>query len=239
MAVHICSRCSAIRWPLITQKSGNYQQRDEFNVAVNDSHDELQSSACEVCQLFALLKPSALDTSTCSLRAVPLSKLFTNRNAYEHPLQPDTSLLFIDSEMNEPRPDRRRHMGHVIAVEPLPEAFANPEHRPFNHEAIDFPQIKEWIEYCDKNHLQRCKPEKFTLPPKFKVIDCREPEDINREEPTVVSVGDDCEYAALSYVWGNIEDKFPQVVKDSIKVARQLKCEYLWVDRLVGWMNIG
>ncbi|CCT70592.1 related to tol protein [Fusarium fujikuroi IMI 58289] len=134
--------------------------------------------------------------------------------------------------MNEPRPDRRRHMGHVIAVEPLPEAFANPEHRPFNHEAIDFPQIKEWIEYCDKNHLQRCKPEKFTLPPNFKVIDCREPEDINREEPTVVSVGDDCEYAALSYVWGNIEDKFPQVVKDSIKVARQLKCEYLWVDRL-------
>ncbi|VTT56030.1 unnamed protein product [Fusarium fujikuroi] len=136
--------------------------------------------------------------------------------------------------MNEPRPDRRRHMGHVIAVEPLPEAFANLEHRPFNHEAIDFPQIKEWIEYCDKNHLQRCKPEKFTLPPNFKVIDCREPEDINREEPTVVSVGDDCEYAALSYVWGNIEDKFPQVVKDSIKVARQLKCEYLWVDRLGG-----
>ncbi|KAF5652416.1 hypothetical protein F25303_3293 [Fusarium sp. NRRL 25303] len=134
--------------------------------------------------------------------------------------------------MNEPRPDRRRHMGHVIAVEPLPEAFANPEHRPFNHETIDFPQIKEWIEYCDKNHLQRCKPDKFTLQPNFKVIDCREPEDINREEPNVVSACDDCEYAALSYVWGNVEDKFPQVVKDSMKVARQLKCEYLWVDRL-------
>ncbi|CZR42760.1 uncharacterized protein FPRO_10063 [Fusarium proliferatum ET1] len=134
--------------------------------------------------------------------------------------------------MNEPRPDRRRHMGHVIAVEPSPEASPIPELRRFNHETIDFQQIKYWIKYCNKNHLQHCKPDKFTLPPNFKVIDCREPEDINRKKPTVVSVGGDCEYAALSYVWGNIEDEFPQVVKDSIKVARQLNCEYLWVDRL-------
>lgn len=129
-------------------------------------------------------------------------------------------------------------MGHVIAVEPSPEASPIHELRPFNHETIGFQQITDWIEYCNKNHLQRCKPEKFILPPKFKVIDCEEPEDINRQEPIVVSVGDDCEYAALSYVWGNIEDKFPQVVKDSIKVASRLGCRYLWVDQLVGWMNI-
>ncbi|RBA15465.1 hypothetical protein FPRO05_12539 [Fusarium proliferatum] len=126
--------------------------------------------------------------------------------------------------MNEPRPDRRRHMGHVIAVEPSPEASPIPELRRFNHETIDFQQIKYWIKYCNKNHLQHCKPDKFILPPKFKVIDCKKSE--------VILAPDDCEYAALSYVWGNIEDEFPQVVKDSIKVASKLDCEYLWVDRL-------
>ncbi|KAF4417454.1 hypothetical protein FACUT_12199 [Fusarium acutatum] len=135
--------------------------------------------------------------------------------------------------MNEPRPDRRRHMGHVIAVEPLPEAIPSPELRSFNHETINFPLIKYWMEYCNKNHLKRCKPDEFTPPPNFRVINCREPKDIiNREVPEVTTPPDNCKYAALSYVWGNIEDKFPQVVKDSIKVAHELECEYLWVDRL-------
>ncbi|CVK91497.1 related to tol protein [Fusarium mangiferae] len=224
MSNHLCARCSAIKWSSITQKSGNVQQINGSNVAVNESHEQLQSSACEICQLFSLLKPPALDTSTCSLRTEPLSNFFTNREACESPLRPDTSILYIDSEMNKPQPDRRRHMGHVIAVEPSPEASPIRELRPFNHETIDFQQISDWIEYCNKNHLQRCKPDKFILPPKFKVIDC--------EEPKVISAPDDCEYAALSYVWGNIENKFPQVVKDSIKVASRLGCRYLWVDRL-------
>ncbi|KAF5538902.1 hypothetical protein FPHYL_12415 [Fusarium phyllophilum] len=209
----------------------NGQQRDGFKVAVNESHEELQSSECEVCQLFALLKPSALDTSTCSLRADPLSRLFTNRKACERPLRPDTNLLSIDSEINQPQPGRRRHMGHVIAVEPLPEASPSPELRHFNHEKIDFDQIKNWIEYCNKNHLERCKPDEFNKTPNFRVIDCSKSQDINLEEPTVIDAPNDCKYAALSYVWGDIEDKFPQVVKDSVKVASELDCKYLWVDR--------
>ncbi|KAF5650633.1 hypothetical protein F52700_350 [Fusarium sp. NRRL 52700] len=146
-------------------------------------------------------------------------------------LQSDTSILSIDSEMNEPRPGRRRHMGHVIAVEPLPDTLPIPP-QCFNHEIIDFPQIKKWIEYCNKNHTQSCKPDKSILPQNFKVIDCKETEDFNCEEPEVIKPLTDCKYAALSYVWGNKENKFPQVVKDSIKVASKLGCKYLWVDRL-------
>ncbi|PNP79846.1 hypothetical protein FNYG_06939 [Fusarium nygamai] len=133
--------------------------------------------------------------------------------------------------MKEPRPDRRRHMGHAIAVEPLLEASPSPEFRHFNHEIINFDQIKKWIEYCNDNHLERCKPDEFTKTPTFRVIDCSKSQNINLKEPEVTEAPNDCKYAALAYVWGDIEDKFPQVVKDSIKVASELDCKYLWVDR--------
>lgn len=231
---HLCSRCCAIRWSYLIQKSDNGQQVKKFNVAVNECHEELRSSSCEICQLFALLKPSALDTSTCSLRAVSLSALFTGSSTREHPLGPDTSLVFIASGRNEPQPDKRRHMGHVIAVEPLRKASTSHELRRYEYEKINFRLIKYWMKYCDKNHPKNCKPEKLATISNFRVIDCTEPEYINREEPVVIPAPADCKYAALSYVWGDTEDKFPQVVKDSIKMVSELNCNYLWVDRHVG-----
>ncbi|KAH7242727.1 heterokaryon incompatibility protein-domain-containing protein [Fusarium tricinctum] len=228
---HLCSRCCAIRWSSLTQKPDNDQQAEEFDATINESHEELRLSSCEVCQLFALLKPTALDSSTCSLRAVSLSALFTNRNTLKHPLGSDTNLVFIVSGRNDPQPDRRRHMGHVIAVEPLPKASTSHESPRYEYDKINFDLIKEWMEYCDKNHPKNCKPEKLATIPNLKVIDCTEPEYINLEEPKVISAPAHCKYAALSYVWGDAENKFPRVVKDSIKVVSELKCGYLWVDR--------
>ncbi|KAK2134063.1 heterokaryon incompatibility protein-domain-containing protein [Fusarium oxysporum II5] len=66
--------------------------------------------------------------------------------------------------------------------------------------------------------------------PRFQIIRCWDSE--------VIPAPAGCSYAALSYVWGDIEypnpndySKFPQVVVDSIKVASKLGCHYLLVDR--------
>lgn len=130
-------------------------------------------------------------------------------------------------------------MGHLIAVEPLRQSSPFPEPQRFKHEKINYSLIKYWMHYCNNTHSERCKPDKFTLPESFKVIDCRKHEDLK-----VISAPADCKYAALSYVWGNIENlgpddgkKFPQVVMDSIKVVQELDCDYLWVDRHVSLID--
>jgi hypothetical protein len=126
-------------------------------------------------------------------------------------------------------------MGHVIAVEPMRKASPSCEPRRYEYEKINFRLIRDWIKYCGKTHPKEdCKPERLDPIPNFRVIDCTKPEYINLEEPKVIPMPAGCKYAALSYVWGGTENKFPQVVKDSIKVVTELDCEYLWVDRHVG-----
>ncbi|RGP64953.1 hypothetical protein FSPOR_7567 [Fusarium sporotrichioides] len=70
----------------------------------------------------------------------------------------------------------------------------------------------------------------FTPSQDFKVIQC--------ENGQIIPAPAGCRYAALSYVWGDIQypdpsgyNKFPRVVEDSMKVAFELGCKYLWVDR--------
>jgi hypothetical protein len=206
-----------------------------FIDSVDESHAELRAASCAVYQLLALLKPPALDNFKCSLQAVYANWFFTKRKGLKHPVQTDTIVLFIDSENGERKPLRRRHMGHVIAIEPLLDSIAALRPRIIRNEInhVSFRKIKEWMTYCHQNHLELCKSDKLPAPPDFKVIRCCDSE--------VVNAPPGCKYAALSYVWGDIEcpdpndhTKFPQVVLDSIKVASELGCDYLWVDRHVG-----
>ncbi|KAG8349379.1 hypothetical protein FVEN_g12406 [Fusarium venenatum] len=197
---------------------------------VRGSHETLQASFCQVCQLFALLKTSDLDNSSSSLRAISAKWLFTKPTS-NYPHLKDTTLLSIDSESNLRRFKKRKQMGHVIAVEPLstPATFLQP--RRVNLEKIDFPLIRFWMNQCNNKHPASCKPENITYPQDFKVIDCK--------GKAIISPKVNCSYVALSYVWGNTcrsnlnhPNTWPQVVKDSIAVALKLECDYLWVDRL-------
>ncbi|KAF4986694.1 hypothetical protein FDECE_15820 [Fusarium decemcellulare] len=163
-------------------------------------------------------------------RKRPCSSESNERPNPNHALRPDTTLLFIEPRSNERKPKRRRHMGHVIAIEPLCESSPFLEPRRIKHEEINFELIRDWLAYCDKYHSEPCKSDKFIPSQDFRVINC--------ENGEVVPAPADCKYAALSYVWGDIEhpgpngcQKFPQVVMDSIKVAPKLGCAYLWVDR--------
>ncbi|KAF2249688.1 HET-domain-containing protein, partial [Trematosphaeria pertusa] len=68
----------------------------------------------------------------------------------------------------------------------------------------------------------------------LKAIDC--------EERKVVRAPGDCNFVALSYVWGDsstispfsgviLPQNLPATIEDSIQVARQLGYRFLWVDR--------
>ena len=94
----------------------------------------------------------------------------------------------------------------------------------------------KWIDDCADNH-RMCEPGTHSLTHTLQVIDCKDPEIFIKAQPETVDLPKDGIYAALSYVWGDVDHEFPQVVRDSITVALQLNCEYLWVDRHVCEMD--
>ena len=73
--------------------------------------------------------------------------------------------------------------------------------------------------------------ERPSTPEKLKVIDC--------VERKIDDAPPNCEYIALSYVWGanqecpSLREKLPQTIEDSITTVLHLGYRYLWVDRYV------
>ncbi|KAI1057486.1 hypothetical protein LB507_011592, partial [Fusarium sp. FIESC RH6] len=225
----LCERCNAIEWSLLAEKSKNNLPVDYFHEAVTKTHKELRSSPCQVCQLLSLLKSSDLDNSSCALNAIGLYKFFTGPKTRRNRLQPETSIMSMVSKGSKPLVDRRQ-LGHAIAVEPSPQAPSVVQRERFEYDEINFGLIAKWMVTCSKYH-PKCKPGIRSSGHTLRVINCKRSGYINQKEPELVDLPADGIYAALSYVWGDANHKFPQVVRDSITVALQLNCEYLWVDR--------
>ncbi|KAK0708477.1 heterokaryon incompatibility protein-domain-containing protein, partial [Lasiosphaeris hirsuta] len=92
---------------------------------------------------------------------------------------------------------------------------------------IDYERLKTWIDFCQDKHKGLCLSPNAKPPPKFRVIDIT--------TRRVVQAPKECNYVALSYVWGNPADStnsgFSCVVEDSMIVCKALGYRYLWVDQ--------
>lgn len=227
----LCSTCSTMEWSLLAEKSKKNQPVDGFNEAVTKSHEQLQGASCGVCQLLSLLRGPDLDDVSCNLQAMSSYRRFTGRKTLPSPPQPNPSILSIVPEGSKPLTEWRQ-LGRAIAFEPSLQAssFVDPQH--FDHENVNFELIAEWMAACVDDHPE-CKSDIPSSTEVLEVIDCTNPECMDGKKPATVDLPPGCKYAALSYVWGDVKDNFPQVVKDSVKVVSKLDCKYLWVDRLV------
>lgn len=130
--------------------------------------------------------------------------------------------------------------GHLF-----PLKFLNcliPNYEQFSHlqvvktSQVDFELIKNWHDFCLKNHASGCGKIYSDLEvPNFKAIDCDE----QRIVPYTKGP-----YLALSYVWGppttetqrfyRVNDQLevvPPTIQDAINVTKALGFHYLWVDR--------
>jgi hypothetical protein len=102
---------------------------------------------------------------------------------------------------------------------------------------IPYDKIKRWIRECEGHDCPQFGPADPVQ--KLKVICC------TQSPPTVVYAPENCQYVALSYVWGDTKEKsysegdelqeneIAQTIRDSIEVTRRLGYRYLWVDRFV------
>jgi hypothetical protein len=108
------------------------------------------------------------------------------------------------------------------------------EIREFFPRKLDFSLIKSWINSCEIRHGTKCAPVQCSLS-NLQVIDCA--------RRIVVVAPAQCQYVALSYVWGPntqpLANKFdlsqilPETIEDSIRLTQALGYRYLWVDRYV------
>ncbi|KAH8803644.1 heterokaryon incompatibility protein-domain-containing protein [Xylogone sp. PMI_703] len=127
---------------------------------------------------------------------------------------------------------------------PLPNAAAGAKQptfaaRQLQASSIDFGVLKGWLAYCDTHHPATCHkisgyPQDI---PGLRVIDC--------QTKSVIEAPDNCEFAALSYVWGSTYSKdmlesaargalpqeVPATIDDAIQVVCKLGLRYLWVDQ--------
>lgn len=118
---------------------------------------------------------------------------------------------------------------------------------------IDIERVKSWMKFCDTTHAGVCHSIQDTwlqidYPPKLLLIDV--------ERMCLVHKPGSCQYLALSYVWGKIDNPFqtilqnfsdlcqtgafdlpryrsrlPETICDSIRLTKIIGQKYLWVDR--------
>ncbi|KAF2035610.1 HET-domain-containing protein, partial [Setomelanomma holmii] len=90
-----------------------------------------------------------------------------------------------------------------------------------------------WVKHCDDHDRSTCQPVPIASLQDLKVIDC--------SSHIVVSAPAKCEFAALSYVWGDIPFisggkkpdllDLPRTIEDAITMTNALGYQYLSVDR--------
>lgn len=115
---------------------------------------------------------------------------------------------------------------------------------------VDFSVFTEAIANCERNHSQFCRSSR----PEYGSHETMELFVVDVRKWCLVKAWANQKYAALSYVWGNVEmlqtkrsnvselrktgglirhrSDLPRVVRDAIQVVRELGMRYLWVDTL-------
>jgi hypothetical protein len=97
---------------------------------------------------------------------------------------------------------------------------------------LDWSRVRQALNYCLERHRNYCHVEK---PPELVTTRM-----IDVVERTVIPCPRDCDYVALSYVWGGVEPapralenrSLPQTIEDAIVVTKALDRRYLWVYSL-------
>ncbi len=126
--------------------------------------------------------------------------------------------------------DRRKY-GLVLPTRKSNEDPTIPRARLINADAVNFDAAKSWIQTCRKKHGYACNDTAMTAGPSL-VIDCH--------TKAVVPTPENCEYVALSYVWGSDPthiptdlsqiNQVPILVQDALVATISLGYDYLWID---------
>ncbi|KAK8040093.1 hypothetical protein PG993_008504 [Apiospora rasikravindrae] len=221
----ICAQCQSVLWAEFAREG----EPGVVVMTVGESQEQLRRSRCPICRLLSIIKPRTAKQATTELR------LFSTRDALAlRPPQNASSAGHVDGRcisFSESKDMYAWKDGFLALSDP-----SNPPDYDIRHpdpNKVDIGFIQQCLAHCRESHGRRCKTPMGSAPSNLRVIDCQ------RFPPEVVPAPSNCQYAALSYIWGSPQistpggqssEKFPRVVSDAIMTTTMLGMQYLWVD---------
>lgn len=234
----VCEVCNGVDWVRIANLRDIYRgQRYPWRVvmpSLDATSAELSASPCKVCRILSAIKPPTYDGHRCVLYAY--------RDWYGY-----TQLRVISQQVHGLE-TQNLHMYSDQEVFPCLTVIGSSDDQDLRGMGIQpdridskcYEDLKDLMRNCVQSHGQTCKPmSKSSRIPGFKVIEV--------SSRQVLEASDQCEYLALSYVWGNHKHSddlraAPQVIKDTFSVAENLGLKYVWIDKYAStytlWHNI-
>lgn len=219
----LCSRCRHMDW-----KSLPTTPRLSNIIRINETREQLLASGCCICLLIGTVVPRGLDIKSFQLVAYDCleDELVKESDAHYNII-----LEHIES--------REKGVARIGLSSIDEEEISGIEATTNN---VNFKWTKECLEYCKKPrthdgethwdaHYDCRNLKKVGRPQNFRVIGCKS------RDHDIINAPAQCQYAALSYVWGTSgaenSTTFSQVVADAIKVTVSIGLQYLWVDKHV------
>jgi hypothetical protein len=205
----LCKPCRAVRWSALARMS---LFQDHLVYKLRGSPLKLQESDCKLCRFLGTIGSGRVSSDDPRDEEAYLD-LTLNRSH-------STNAKFMTMSFNGGADDKT-----LITIHSTKD---NKKWHPplIDPEVIDYGMLREIAAQCRLEHSD-CRPSSVPQLKGFKVIDCHLRE--------VIAAPADCQYVALSYVWGKHTDNgcFPVTIEDSFRVTKSMGYRYLWVDRYV------
>jgi hypothetical protein len=224
-ADEVCDRCSNFHWEKLM-----LSPIEQLMIA--EDVETLESSGCHICRLFAV----ALKGQNSRPGPYILKQSF-----HRDPPEFGSSLSRHDFSMStELLPgilsfNRSHSPNLLITRKPVEQGW--PHSRYLLTQQVHDDQIRSWVEDCESTHSEYCAQDRGNRSrlENLRVIDCM--------TQTVVLAPLDCNYVALSYVWGAAFDHQhdhpaslkhpPATISHAINFTLRMGYKYLWIDRYV------
>lgn len=230
----LCDGCRTVDWSSVPALAADgLLKTKKLNLrAWKATFEELRDSSCPICAILSISAKPYLGTNYLVLRAIPLTSSFhSGSDAFreKHPT-PDSASLCTVLSLICPAGYHKPHFETSLAAVRLDDL----QSKKITPSSVDYEKLKTQVKTCQKEHKSCCKAKSRTNVSGLEVIDVR------TQPLQVIEAQGQCEYLALSYVWGKQGDSLvnnlenpPAVIKDAIRVTKSMGFEYLWVDRYV------
>lgn len=225
----LCERCRGIHTAV-----GHIRVKADLGVRlaiVDDSHEQLLASACIFCRLLGSIKDQSLNGRECRLYAYSANIIYARIRSptlKKHDIASSVLLGIVASTARSTMLQADDFIGVVDSQHEGQSMSIGP--REIRRDGIDYAVIKSWISFCERKHKRLCNPSTNDMAQKLRVI--------NIDTQDIINATENCEYVALSYVWGAhaaTAGRFSKVVEDSFIVTKKLGYKYLWVDKYVSF----
>lgn len=247
----ICARCQSLNLIEALENVPPWKSQSDLNETFEEGHEtfidigrigsiELWSD-CSLCRcLWAIAPfPDSVDQKMLLIPDWTLNRVAGELGAVKM-IHPDTRsyatcLLPILKPSTSTLPAGIiAHRGDALCLMETTSSLARTlGARRLESNRINIGLVENWIESCTQRHDAACWPVPTSDLYEIRLIDVR-------SRQVVEYPGDQCQYVALSYVWGNsTQDTYklgdtvkelPRTLEDAISFTKQLGTHFLWID---------